>query len=192
MSSSGKLAEGFSGLVFPSTVDVVDRAGRLVGHVTIDNFPATVDVSDRAARLVGHVTVDNFPAQPQAVTESGQWDMAPDPASVVAGRTRVTGRQNSTTGNVTLYTVTAGKVLYVTWYQLSVISAGVAGDIRVRDSSTVVHPYVIAAQAIGQNTQHEVFGGPMGAEPAQFATDFNVFVAAGTLTWACAFIGYEK
>jgi len=57
------------------SVDVTDRAARLVGHVTVDNAslavtgPLTdtqlrasavpVDVSDRAARLVGHVTVDN-------------------------------------------------------------------------------------------------------------------------------------
>ena len=59
-----------------NTPDVTDRAGRLLGKVTVDGtvpvtgqfYPATQpvsiasntpDVTDRAARLLGHVTVDN-------------------------------------------------------------------------------------------------------------------------------------
>jgi hypothetical protein len=42
-----------------SSVDIVDRAGRVLGTVDVANFPAATDVSDRAGRLLGHVTVDN-------------------------------------------------------------------------------------------------------------------------------------
>lgn len=79
-----QLAGGISVSVsnFPGTqpisgsVDVTDRAARLVGHVNVDNFPASqpvtiaaaIDVSDRSARLLGHTTVDNFPAtQPVSI-----------------------------------------------------------------------------------------------------------------------------
>jgi hypothetical protein len=62
---------------FSGAVDVSDRSGRLLGHVTVDNASLAVtgtfwqatqpvslatntpDVTDRAARLLGHVTVDN-------------------------------------------------------------------------------------------------------------------------------------
>lgn len=72
--SSGNLlvvnADGSIGVVLSgssSSLDVTDRAARLLGHVAVDNFPlvqsifGVVDVTDRAARLVGHVVVDNLP-----------------------------------------------------------------------------------------------------------------------------------
>lgn len=51
-----------------STVDVTDRATRLVGHVVVDGT-ALVDLVDGAGRLLGHVSVDNWPAS-QAVSGS--------------------------------------------------------------------------------------------------------------------------
>lgn len=44
-----------------STVDILDRAARVLGHVQVDNQVST-DIIDRAARLLGHVTVDSSPA----------------------------------------------------------------------------------------------------------------------------------
>lgn len=50
-----------------NAVDMTDRAGRLLGVVSVTGG---VDVSDRPGRLLGHVDVDSLPLPPDAATET--------------------------------------------------------------------------------------------------------------------------
>lgn len=229
-----------------STVDVVDRAGRLVGVVSLDAASLAalevVDVSDRSGRLLGVVTLDaaslaaletiqvgNFPAtQPVSgtvaldatslaalelttvdvtdrparelglVRQGAEWDVHVQRPSARAGRTNVKSVRTLTTAALsTLYTVSAGKTLYVLSISLSAYnSAAVAGDVRIQDGAVEVElPLVVPpASVTGQtfaasplSTVHMTFD-----EPKQFTNDFRVVVVTGTLTYACSFSGYEE
>jgi hypothetical protein len=57
---------GGSGGGTSSTVDVTDRTGRLVGHVTVDNLPATQPVSGTVTANAGTGVFDVTPATPAA------------------------------------------------------------------------------------------------------------------------------
>lgn len=67
---------------FTPSVDVTDRAARLLGHTTVDNFPAQVDISDRAARLVGVVTVSGITNGQKAMGSSLPVVIASDQSAV--------------------------------------------------------------------------------------------------------------
>jgi hypothetical protein len=59
--------------VVSGTIDVTDRAARLLGHVAVDSHPpvdvtdrasrllGVTDVSDRVARILGHIIIDSIP-----------------------------------------------------------------------------------------------------------------------------------
>jgi hypothetical protein len=96
-------------------VDVTDRVGRLVGHVTVDNasipvtgtfwqatqpvsIAAALDVADRAARLLGHVTVDNASI---AVTMATNTPDVTDRAARLLGHVTVDNASIAVTGPLT-------------------------------------------------------------------------------------------
>lgn len=82
VNSSGQLVVAQAG-----TVDVSDRAGRLLGHVTVDNasipvtLAAAVDISDRDARLIGRGKVLDSAGAVIDPSLKGQL-----PAALVGGR----------------------------------------------------------------------------------------------------------
>ena len=71
------------------SIDVIDRAGRLLGHVTVDAVTGTVDVSDRAGRLLGHVTVDSVSGT-VTVSVTGTVDVADRAARLLGVVTSIT------------------------------------------------------------------------------------------------------
>jgi hypothetical protein len=118
-----------------------------------------------------------------------------DRPSEVRGRTRITIPVNRTTvpvGATTLYTVTAGKILYISAFSFSAINDSLAvGEWRLRDSTTVKTAYILSSRTAGTPAA-AASSSPTLPEPMNFGTNVNVILITGTIDIAGFLIGYEE
>jgi hypothetical protein len=116
------------------------------------------------------------------------------PPSSKTGRTaKHIAIDNQTTGQ-SLYSVTAGKTLYILSVFVSGFNTGQSGRLRIKDDTTVL----LTIHALG--TGLGILGGmtPFTAvpaafvEPMKFTTNVTVDIPTGTLTYSITLIGYEE
>ena len=131
----------------------------------------------------------------QPCSQIGNWDFIPDRPSQKSGRTYKEGQLSGSTSSTTVYTVTAGKTLYVYSIEISIINTSTnVGLFQVRDSTTVKLPVTISAagvSALASVTAAQVTSITF-PEPKQFSTNFNTNIVTGTLTYSLSFVGYEE
>lgn len=185
--------------------------------VNVDNFPAVQPISGTVTAnqgtspwVVGGTITANagtgpFPVSDNggsltvdgtvAATQSGAWSQIPDRPSQKSGRTYVEGAV-SASATTTLYTVTPGKILYVTDIVVSALnqSAVTGGLLEIRDGSTLKVPFLmVTAGATNANGIARLSGiGCVFSEPKRFSTNINATVVLGTLSFSVSFTGYEE
>lgn len=163
-------------------------------NTNVTNFPATQPVSGTVTALQGTTpwTVDGT----VAAAQSGAWSTIPDRPSQKSGRTHVSGFIDHATATTTAYTVTVGKVLYVTSMTMTGYNNGfnTAGRLRVRDNTATKIPITITPVGLGSVDAYEQIVGLTWnfPEPKRFSTNINVEVVAGTMTYSFEFTGYEE
>lgn len=120
--------------------------------------------------------------------------------SQVTGRTPKKGFLDAQTADALLYTVTAGKVLYVTSLIFGMVntSNGALGRVMLRDGTTVAGadllPFLspaagagVLASSVGNVTTPIAL-----AEPLPITAGLFVDILAGTVTYTISFVGYEE
>lgn len=91
-----------------------------------------------------------------------------------------------------IYTVTAGKTLYITSFSFSMINdANAIGEIRLQDD-TIVKDAFLMNQKITGNPSTQSSTSPSLPEPMKFTTDVNFIQITGTVEIAGFLIGYEE
>jgi hypothetical protein len=118
-----------------------------------------------------------------------------DRPSEVRSRTRVIIPVNRTTvpvGATTLYTVTAGKILYISSFSFSQLNDNNAiGEWRLRDSTTIKSGFILP-QRTGGTPASASSASPTLPEPLNFVTNVNAILITGTIEIAGFLIGYEE
>lgn len=115
----------------------------------------------------------------------------------VRGRTAVIIPVNRTTvsaaaGGSVLYTVTGGKVLYVSAFIFTTLNDDAAiGEWRLRDSTTVKSAFLMAQRTLG-NPVAASAPSPTLPQPIRFATNVNAILITGTIFLSGFLIGYEE
>ncbi len=98
----------------------------------------------------------------------------------------------------TMYTVTSGKVFWVTSWILSAFNTSTtnSGTLAIRDyGNTVgVMAFKLPTAGAGANKVQEslVVSGQTLVEPLKFAQDVTVQAGAGTITYSLSMVGYEE
>jgi len=109
------------------------------------------------------------------------------------GRVAKKGYASAVTTSTTLYTVTSGKVLYITTMGISATNTHttVTGNFNISDDDVaILLPYVVAVnsnQTPASITAHATF-----PEPVPVTTNVRLKIVAGTITASAWFIGYEE
>ena len=153
--------------------------------------PVTIPTPTPVSDNDGSLTVDGT----IAATKSGEWSITPDRPSQKTGRAYKTAQITAATATTTIYTVTVGKILYITSILVSGFNTSTtnAGILNLRDDTTVKIPISIPTAGVGAlSSQTPVSVATITfAEPLQFVTNFNAEENSGTLTFSIAFVGYE-
>lgn len=169
--------------ITPSSLDSNITNGSGSNAVNVQDGGNVLSVDDAGSSLTVDGTV--------AATQSGDWSQIPDRPSQKTGRTYKEGFISNATTDQTLYTVTVGKILYVTSITFSAYnsSARTTGNLTIRDSTTIKIPFSFPSSgvAIIPSSMYMVF-----QEPKQFAINFNVDIVTGTITYSISFTGYEE
>ena len=118
-----------------------------------------------------------------------------DRPSEVRNRTHIhisINRTSLVAAGTTLYTVTAGKTLYIHSISLSMLNTvNSVGEWRLRDSTTVKSAYVLSERAIGASAG-SASASPSLPEPMKFSTNVNAIEISGDIEIAGYLIGYEE
>jgi hypothetical protein len=126
---------------------------------------------------------------------SSQMVAIADRPSEVRARTRVIIPVNRTSvpvGATTLYTVTAGKILYISAFSFTMLNDNIAvGEWRLRDSTTVRAAYIMTSRVAG-TASAAAAASPTLPEPMPFSTNVNAILITGTIDIAGFLIGYEE
>lgn len=124
--------------------------------------------------------------------------IVPNRPSQGSGRTYKTGQLSVQTADATVYTVTAGKTLYVTTLNIAAFNTSTvtSGDLALRDGNggTVLIPTLmtaagVAAQLAASAAVSNLF---LFAEPLQLTNAFYMDIISGTITYSVSFVGYEQ
>ena len=131
-----------------------------------------------------------------AVNTNGVLQTVQNRPSQGVGRVYKTASLDHVNSGQTAYTVTNGKVLYVTSIIVSGYnsSALASGHLQVRDNTTVKLGISIPSAGIGALASlipSQINSIPF-IEPLQFSTNFNIAVAGGSVTYSVTFTGYEE
>lgn len=118
-----------------------------------------------------------------------------DRPSEVRNRTRVIIPVNRTAlvaGGTTLYTVTGGKILYISSFSFSQLNDSTSvGQWRLQDSATVRSGFIMAPRS-GAVPDSATSASPTLPEPMPFTTNVNVVEVSGSIEIAGFLIGYEE
>jgi|GEM_PF-5826778 len=154
----------------------------------------TVVYKDGGADVTDFET--NYKALANTETLSGRSSAIPDRPSQRAGRVQRQGSLDHQTGNQTLYTVTVGKVLYVTDVVLTVYNTSIAaaGRLQIRDNTAVVIPVSMPPAGLATTAASSQPTALVATftEPKKFLTNVNVNIASGTITYSLSLTGYEE
>jgi hypothetical protein len=110
------------------------------------------------------------------------------------GRTRVNASLTNQTTNQVVYTVTAGRTLFLTEYALTAVNGSTTtlGQVNIRDDGTTKIPHLLQKDAVSAAASGPSLGiGLTLEEPIQFTTDVNIAVV-GTVAYSIAIMGYEQ
>lgn len=162
------------------------------GTVTANAGTGPFPVSDNS----GSLTVDNNGTFATQAAQSGTWQYVPNRPSQGANRTYKFGALSNQTTDQTVYTVTSGKVLYVTSIVLSGFNTSTAtsGLLHIEDNGTLRLAISSPVAGVGALASSIPVSGNIFTflEPMQFSTAFEVDVVQGTLTYSVSFVGYEE
>jgi hypothetical protein len=118
-----------------------------------------------------------------------------DRPSEVRSRTRVIIPVNRTLvsgAGTTLYTVTVGKILYISAFTFSQTNDSASlGEWRLRDSTTIKSGFILPPRT-GGTPASASSASPTLPEPMNFATNVNVILITGAVEIAGFLIGYEE
>jgi len=118
-----------------------------------------------------------------------------DRPSEVRNRTAIyvsVPRTSLVAGDTLFYTVTTGKILYVTSFVISQLNdANVIGEWRVRDAATVLGAFIMTNKIAGAASASSTTS-PSLPEPMKFATNVNFVEVTGDIIVAGFLIGYEE
>jgi len=108
----------------------------------------------------------------------------PNPPSFLSPRVVKEGTLSNQTTTQTVYTVTAGKTLYVTNISLVYFntSTSTSGDVRIQDNTIVKIPFICPPTTLGNNPATQGGTAIAFAEPRKFTINFRVVVVSGTIT----------
>lgn len=183
-------------------------AVELVTVINSTNNPVNITGSISVASST-HTFVDNLYAgstvyivNPTTVTFSASGVNA-STASIIPlrpsqgfGRTYKQGFGDNLTGSTTIYTVTAGKTLYVTSMNISGYNTSTtnAARLRIQDAGITIIPVSGPPAGVGAAAASTVMSlaGEVFLEPKQFTNTMNITVVSGTLTFSFDFTGYEE
>lgn len=123
----------------------------------------------------------------------------PDRPSQGAGRTYKTAQLSNQTADALLYTVTAGKTLYITALDVFVFNTSTTqvGVLEIKDGTTSAgatrYPLLMSAAGVGAVTAASAVSHAaiILAEPLQMSTGIFCDVISGTLTYSAFLTGYE-
>ena len=120
----------------------------------------------------------------------------PNRSSQKTNRTQVQASLNNLTANATAYSVTGGKILYMTSLTISAFntSSTSSGLLVIQDGANIISPFTISQAGVGALLASEPLQStPINYyEPKQFSTSINVRIGSGTITYSMDFIGYEE
>lgn len=126
---------------------------------------------------------------------SSQMVAIADRPSEVRGRTRVVIPLNRTAlvaGGTDIYTVTIGKILYISAFSFSALNDSIAvGEWRLRDNAAVRAAYIMAPRA-GAVPDAAASSSPTLPEPMPFSTSVNLIEITGSIEVSGFLIGYEE
>ena len=111
----------------------------------------------------------------------------------VGARVHVEQAQAATSADATLYTVPAGRILWVCSLSVNALNtANAVGELQILDGvGGVLHFSILMAATTGNATSTGPLVLPF-SEPKNLAVAFRVHIASGTLTWSGSFTGYTE
>lgn len=160
-------------------------------HVIVDNSGQQTMINSVPVVIASNQS--NLPVTLQNSTANiGQ--TIPNRPSQGVGRTHVAASLSVQTGTAIVYTVTAGKTLYVTNTMIDFYNTntGANGDVRIQDDTAVKVPMLVPPAVNGQNAPNNGGDALLWQEPRQFKTNFKVVVVTGTIIYSISFSGYEE
>lgn len=144
---------------------------------------------------MGHIS-DKTSGNFLVVESNGAIAAVPDRPSQKTGRVYKAAAAEAVTTSQTLYTVTVGKVLYVTSITFNGFNSSTVnpGRLQIRDGTTVKQGVIVPAAGVGSvaASVQAMLTGESFPEPLQFATSFNTNIVTGTWTYSIDFVGYEE
>lgn len=156
------------------------------------DLPITSNDGGMPVVIIDQTTVANV----AKVNASGSINNAVGRPTEKAGRTYKTFVADAITTTTTVYTVTAGKTLYIMTIAVSGFNTNTttAAHIQIMDNATTRFPLSFPTAGVGALASFiPIAINPITfLEPLEFATSVVITMAAGTNTLSAVFVGYEE